>query len=366
MFLLAEFCQKSGVLQALYIVKMVIKILSVLAPIFIILSGMKTLFGVVVNDDKTGDAVKSIITKIVIAAFIFFIPNIVTTVIGFATKEDMSCIDAATPEKIEYYQNKEKQESTKKIQEKKQQAEKNKQAAKSQDKKEKETAKKAQEELDKKKEAAGQNNTSSGSTSTGNTGTNIPTTRTVTNTSGISGTLFVGDSRTVGMYFSTHSGSYSSSINLTSGNEAWLAKVSMGYSWFKSTAISYIKGYVSKGNYNVTIQMGANDLYNSNIATSYVSQIKELASAYPNSNFVIISVNPINDAKASSVGYSCTNAQAIAFNNKYKSAIASSGLSNISYCDTYSAIINNYSTSDGLHYGNSTNKVIYENIKGCL
>lgn len=357
MFLLAEYCKNSGILQTIYILKTLGNIVCILVPIFIILSGMKSLFKVVTDDEKLNDSVKSFITKIIIGAFIFFIPGIVTTVIKYASNDNYSCLSEATLEKIDYYKNLEQKEVNKKLTEKNTKKAENEKNTKKQDEKNKKQAEQTARENEREREKEREQNQSQNVVTPGNN--NIPQNA---NTN-YEGTLYVGDSRTVGMYFALYGGSYSSSVNTSYGSEKWLAKVSMGYNWFKSTGIPYIQSYVSKGNYEVTIQMGANDLYNSSLASSYVSLINELVASYPNSKFIVISVNPIDDNKAKSYGYTATNNQVINFNNSYRNSISGK---NITYCDTYSSVIGNYTATDGIHYNNATYKNVYNAIRSCL
>ena len=77
---------------------------------------------------------------------------------------------------------------------------------------------------------------------------------------------------------------------------------------------------------------------------------------------VAISVNPVNDSKAKSYRYYVTDSQVVNFNNSLKSQLNNS----IYYCDVYSKIINNFDTTDGLHYTNDTYKKIYDEIRKCL
>ena len=177
--------------------------------------------------------------------------------------------------------------------------------------------------------------------------------------------IYVGDSRTVGMYYSLYNESYQNSVYKYINNEYWYASVGKGYNWFNNTALPEIKNKVSKNNYHVIILMGANDLYNVDLASKYIETIKELSKIYFNSNYVIVSVNPIDDNKSIASGYTVKNSQVLTFNSYLKKSITSVG-GNVSYCNTYSYIVNDFSTTDGLHYNNITYKKIYELIKSCI
>ena len=177
--------------------------------------------------------------------------------------------------------------------------------------------------------------------------------------------FFIGDSRTVGMYNAIHGGT-GNIISINTDEEIWFAKVSASYNWFLNDALKQIDSYINNDNYTFLILMGANDLYNANLAKNYINIIGEYAKNYSNSRFIFVSVNPINDELSINHGYSVVNQNVVDFNNKLNETINDLNLSNLLYCDTYSYIINDYETSDGLHYNASTYKKIYNLINECL
>ena len=152
-----------------------------------------------------------------------------------------------------------------------------------------------------------------------------------------------------------------------SSNEEYIAEIGMGYSWFKNTAQNEIKSKLdSNANQNVIINMGTNDLTSSNIASSYVSLYKSLSNTYKDSNFIILSVTPIEDSKNSAYT-SINNNLVIDFNKKLKEELdKNSSNSRLKYCNIYEKLEKNgYSTTDGIHYDNDTYKKIYQYIKEC-
>ena len=170
-------------------------------------------------------------------------------------------------------------------------------------------------------------------------------------------TMYVGDSRTVGMCASA-------GVNC----EDSVAKESQGYSWFANTAVPQIDNKIKKANgknYNIVILMGVNGVGKTgNEASKYFTKYKELATGkWKDHNLVIVSVNPVVDGK--SYAYTSGVNQ---FNSTMKQKINSSGLSNISYCDTLNGIgANKFITTDGLHYEEVTYKKIYNYIESnCL
>ena len=113
--------------------------------------------------------------------------------------------------------------------------------------------------------------------------------------------------------------------------------------------------------YNIVLNYGVNDLYNS---SKYCTGYKDLASSLgSNYKIYVVSVNPVDDSK----GWNATNKEINSFNSSIKSCI--SGVSNMKYCDVSSKATTsawkNY-LSDGLHYTNDGYKFIHSKIKECM
>ena len=153
--------------------------------------------------------------------------------------------------------------------------------------------------------------------------------------------LFVGDSRVVGM------------SNAVSSSEAsFVGKVSMGYSWMVSSALSQVKSKLkSEPTLYVIFCFGINDLGN---IDKYISEYRKLISSYKYANFFFMSVNPIETSKARANGYSVTNSQIEAFNEKLKEAMG------FRYLNTYKWMTKKgFDTADGIHYTSSTYSRLY-------
>lgn len=88
-----DFCSDENVQKALGIIKAIINILKVLAPIFIIITGGISFFKVVMGDGEVKDAVKTLITKVVVAAFIFFLPSLFVLAADSVAKMTHSDVD---------------------------------------------------------------------------------------------------------------------------------------------------------------------------------------------------------------------------------------------------------------------------------
>lgn len=83
------FCGQSGPLMAMRVIGYVITFLKILIPIFIIVTGMISLTKVLLSENTdTKPFVKTFITKIVIGAFIFFIPTIFSAILDMVYGAD--------------------------------------------------------------------------------------------------------------------------------------------------------------------------------------------------------------------------------------------------------------------------------------
>lgn len=145
--------------------------------------------------------------------------------------------------------------------------------------------------------------------------------------------LYVGDSRTVGM---------ESALN--NSNIKYIAEVGKGYNWLLTKQVE-IKQTIEENKIKfVVFALGVNDLYS---IDSYINLYNTYL-ADTNVHYLFLSVNPVDDAKAKSYGYTVTNADIKTFNDKLSSVMAEN------YIDTYSEIKGQILTDDGLHYRAST------------
>lgn len=174
--------------------------------------------------------------------------------------------------------------------------------------------------------------------------------------------IFVGDSRTAGMY-STMSGDeteYKVGTDNRNPSDYYICKTSMGYSWFTQQASTISSAITS--NSAVIILMGCNDLGTPGIAKRYADYVNGKYSEWHSkgADVFFVSVNPIDDSRAARVGYTERDSQAVSFNNELRSQLSNG----VRYIDTYSAIKGNFSASDGIHYDDATYRKIYTTIKG--
>lgn len=172
--------------------------------------------------------------------------------------------------------------------------------------------------------------------------------------------IFMGDSRTVGMYSAIHGGN-ANPVDAQENNEYWIARTSQGYKWMTETAIPKAEAYGITRNTDIFILFGVNDLGNQ---SKYLATINEKASQWrqQGARVYFVSVNPVYEGKCHSV----SNARIEQFN-----AAMRSGLSyNVTYVDTYSSlypeISQDASKTDrlGLHYHEDTYREIYNTLLG--
>ena len=107
--------------------------------------------------------------------------------------------------------------------------------------------------------------------------------------------IFVGDSRTVGLSNAMGCVSYDKLLQIrTEENltEYYLAEVGSGYSWYSTKALpKLVKMLNENPAATVILNHGINDLGN---IDQYIASYQWLIRVYPNTKFVIMSVNPVN------------------------------------------------------------------------
>lgn len=368
-------CDVEEVQQILGIVKMIVDFIKIIVPIILMVSAMITLMLDIKagNEDALAKSKKLLINKAIAAVLIFFVPTLVDLVLNLAAGETeyKKCFNVSSAAPINetsinnastYLTSAESSLDRKDYNK----------AYDSINKLEDETLKNEYlSRLEKLDELIKENEKTSKTTRTtrrittnnggyennsGNititTRRNTTTNRTTTKASNkqVAGSYYLGDSRTVGM---------SSTLD---SNEKSIAKVGGNYTDF-ITHSSSLKNelYNKTDNYNIVLNYGVNDLYNS---SKYCTGYKDLASSLgSNYKIYVVSVNPVDDSK----GWNATNKDINSFNSSIKSCI--SGVSNMKYCDVSSKATTsawkNY-LSDGLHYTNDGYKFIHSKIKECM
>jgi hypothetical protein len=161
------------------------------------------------------------------------------------------------------------------------------------------------------------------------------------------GTIFIGDSRFVGM---------DDAVDIASHDrEFCVAKVGQGYNWLVDTGLDKIEA-IRKKNTSLTkwryvIDLGINDLPN---IDKYIAEYKKISKADPTIQIILVSVNPVKNYKGRS------NSDIEDFNDK----LIDTGYD---YIDTYTTLKNDgFTSTDGLHYDNETYEKIYDLIEKAL
>ena len=181
------------------------------------------------------------------------------------------------------------------------------------------------------------------------------------------GTIFVGDSRTVGIcqYNNTtlNVGKCRDYLTVSQGG--------MGYNWFKSTAISKVDTLLSQNSnktFNIVILLGVNDISNTTYwadaaVKEYMTQIKSKASGtWKNHNIIFTSVTPLG-AESTGGDWPVTQTNIDYFNSQMKSQINASGLSNVSYCDINTGLdLTGKIAGDNIHYTSDGYTAVYNQV----
>lgn len=150
--------------------------------------------------------------------------------------------------------------------------------------------------------------------------------------------IYTGDSRFVGME------------NIANG-ELFIAKSSQGYNYFIENLESIKDSYTK--NDLIVIGFGVNDLHN---IDKYIEMANILSENY---NIAYLSINPIDEVKASKRGYGLTNEDIDNFNEKLQENLDK----NVLYIDSNSHLKEDgFDTTDGIHYTRDTYKKIYNYI----
>lgn len=361
MNVLFDLCTNSNVLTVFYILKIVFRIVCIIIPIIFMYRVFVPMFKTVISGKTISEHLPGIFKSFIAGLAIFLLPAILSFVFEDLFGERIpvtSCFTNAEVDIIKSYKQKEDEERKESLKNYKDQL--NKDLA-DQAEKEKEENDKIGEMLDKNKDKLEQeqnSNNNGGSPSSSNT--NLKTS---------ARNIIIGDSRTVGMCAHITGDwtncQFSNGGAFVSGDDIFIAQGSMGYSWFNSTAVSAVNNIISSNpdtTFNIYSLMGVNFLLSD--IDKYIPKYNELASgSWSDHNLILVSVNPVDEAKEAQNGYSTKNSNIITFNNKLKSGTSS--VSNIKYCDTYNPAMNSLSTSDGLHYTSSTSMVIYNTMMSC-
>lgn len=167
---------------------------------------------------------------------------------------------------------------------------------------------------------------------------------------GKSTVVFIGDSRTVGMQAA-----------VGSNNHIWSAKIGAGLSWMKSTGAPAVEDKINSST-GVCILMGINDFLGVK-ASDYSSYINQCATRWTAKGAAVyfVSINPVGSPSKGSYNQ-ITNDKISEYNQQVRNGLNT----NVGYIDTFSQILNNFKTVDGLHYDKDTYSAIYSAITSAV
>ena len=162
--------------------------------------------------------------------------------------------------------------------------------------------------------------------------------------------VFIGDTRI---------GAMQSAIGTNS--HVWCCTNSASYEWLTSQGVPEAESKITSG-CSVCITIGAIAAFNK--AASYYSEyINECAERWKEKDVYtyFVSINPVGSSSSGSYG-NVTNYMICEYNQKIRDGLSF----NVGYIDTYSAIVNNYTTTDGLNYDRNLLIALYHLIDGAV
>ena len=172
--------------------------------------------------------------------------------------------------------------------------------------------------------------------------------------------IFVGDSRTVGMYCYTYNNwkDGNTVIKYDLNGDFWSSKVSMGYKWMVNTGIPAIEDKITD-NTAVVILMGVNDITEANIMGNYAAYINNKAAEWKakGADTYFVSINPVRKPN-----YGVTNELISQWNNIISSTLSE----DVEYIDTFSTLLNSAVYADDVHYKADTYTYIYNTIRNVV
>lgn len=162
--------------------------------------------------------------------------------------------------------------------------------------------------------------------------------------------IFVGDTRFLGMQSS-----------IGANPHIWSCSSSASYEWLKTQGVPNIESKISEG-YSVCITVGPVAAFNK-VASGYSDFINDCADRWKNKNVAtyFVSINPIGKTRDDTYS-GVSNSMIAEYNQKIREGLKS----NVGYIDTYSSLINSYSTKDGLNYDKNLSIALYHLISGAV
>ena len=364
--MILSICDNADILSTMRIIKIVIQIIKIVVPIILIISLMVTYTKATASGDNDliAKANKQVVPKIVAALAIFLVPTFVGIIANLTTNSlDYSkCIANASESGIDdaYYEEAKvllaKARSTLLMTDytnakvavyKIQDVSKRNELVKELNnvaQQINERTKKQQQSQQQQQDQARQDAQQQSQSQTQAISPQVSTPYTYS--------IFMGDSRTVGMKSKTNSQT-DFVIALSGANYTHLDD-------HFNQAKNILNKYPNT-KFNIILNYGVN--MPSGIST-YCSKYQNFVNSISNQNRIfIVSVNPVDDNRSKYV----KNTNVVAFNNKIKTCVTGS---NVYYCDVNNAAplstwISSY-ISDGVHYTSAGYQFIYSQINKCI
>ncbi len=190
------------------------------------------------------------------------------------------------------------------------------------------------------------------------------TTRAYTNVRKRPHMVLIGDSRTVGMYEALYGGMYDSLYTTDPQGNVWAGKVGVGYSWMVSEGVPSVESRIGADT-SVVVLLGLNDGPSTSTWRSYVSYLNGKAREWTarGASVYYSSITPVGYYSGmDSDGTDSNSGNISSWNAAMKSGLSS----NVTYLDTFHAIIGNYTTADGVHYDAGTSRRLFEYIQNTV
>ena len=166
-------------------------------------------------------------------------------------------------------------------------------------------------------------------------------------------TVFIGDSRTVGIYDALHGTSTANktNVNVTDPDgTTWSCKVGKGLRWMKETGVPQVEDKIHEGT-DVVILMGVNDVADAGTVNNYLAYLNEKSQEWTErgADVYYTGIMPVrNDTK------DVTNAGIVNWNN-----VMEQNVTNMTYIDMDESGIT-YDFSDTYHFKSHTSRDIYK------
>ena len=338
------------------ILKYVLSIVCTIVPLIVMFNAIRPLFKTVITAEAIQNQIMPIVKSLISGIIVFMLPTlfsfIFTELLENKDPTISNCFTNATIENVTRLKEKEEWERKAELSETRKETEEELRKAQEEQTRKNDERKRQREEKEQQKTEQESTNVNNSNDSASNSSSSSNASD---NRNSAYGSLFVGDSRTVG---------FKTQINLKDTDNVY-ATSGGSMTAFNSDINQAIAKINSEPThrYNLILNYGVNNL-TQDWVSAYKNVIKQVNGK---ANILIVSVNPCND----SIARYCRNANIEIFNQKLQNNFRS-GYQNVKYCDTYTPFKNtvNYTNmienKEGIHYTKQGALLIYNKINDCL